>query len=146
MGTEWSELGASHLFYGMPRVLPVWRRERGKTTPCETTACKVLWSQILLFCLSGWGWRSALHGKGELGRQKGALFAFPVQDEKGNSRRELQALFMLIKCRGEAGKRNPGMGLVQVGSTQGQGGETQRNLQEAARSGERFWGFICTWL
>lgn len=102
-------------------MLPVWKRERGKTTPCEAKACEVLRSQILLFCLSGWGWRSALHRKGELDRQKGALFAFPVQDEQGNSRRELQALFMLIKCQGEAGKRNPEMGSVQVGSTQGTG-------------------------
>lgn len=89
----------------------------------------MLRSQILLFCLSGWGWRSALHRKGELGRQKGALFAFPVQDEQGNNRRELQALFMLIKCQGEAGKRNPGMGSVQVDSAQEQGGETQRKLR-----------------
>lgn len=129
MGTEWSELRASHLFHGMPRVLPVWKREGGKTTPQEATACRVLWSQFLLFGLSGWGWRSALTGEGELGRQKGALFAFPVQDETGNSRRELQALFMLMKCQGEAGKGNTGMGWVQIGSTQGQGEETQRSLR-----------------
>lgn len=52
---------------------------------------------------------------------------------------------MLIKCPGGAGKRNPGMGLAQVGSTQGQGEEAQRNLRRQHGVEKGLGVFICLW-